>query len=125
MAGLLATGRLNLHARTRTAHGTRRAIKCRERASHAGLPTIRSGTPGTRVFDLSRTLLDRYRFVASGRPVWSPLKDLDPGAEAIDTCLHARAQAHVTGPEATDPREIKRGIGVGMGRVLPYRYLVV
>ncbi|MEE7478303.1 porin [Methylobacterium hispanicum] len=43
------------------------------------------GAPGTRFFELSQTLRDSYRFVVGGSLIWSPVKDLDIGAEAMYT----------------------------------------
>ncbi|SFU49031.1 Porin subfamily protein [Methylobacterium sp. 174MFSha1.1] len=53
--------------------------------AYFGLTGTGPGTPGTRFFTLSQTLRDSYRFVVGGSLIWSPVKELDIGAEAIYT----------------------------------------
>jgi hypothetical protein len=41
------------------------------------------GVPGTRFYQLSQALRDTYQFVAGGSIIWSPVRDLDIGMEAL------------------------------------------
>ncbi|MHB2210125.1 porin [Methylobacterium sp. CM6257] len=41
------------------------------------------GVPGTRFYQLSQALRDTYQFVAGGSIIWSPVRDLDIGVEAL------------------------------------------
>jgi hypothetical protein len=41
------------------------------------------GVPGTRFYQLSQALRDTYQFVAGGSLIWSPVRDLDIGVEAL------------------------------------------
>jgi len=43
------------------------------------------GTPGTRFFQISQALRDTYQFSVGGNLIWSPVKDLDIGVEALYT----------------------------------------
>lgn len=43
------------------------------------------GTPGTRFFQISQVLRDTYQFSVGGNLIWSPVKDLDTGVEALYT----------------------------------------
>jgi hypothetical protein len=41
------------------------------------------GVPGTRFYQLSQALRDTYQFVAGASLIWSPVRDLDIGVEAL------------------------------------------
>lgn len=53
--------------------------------AYFGLTGTGPAPPGTRFLTLSQTLRDSYRFVVGGSLIWSPVKELDIGAEAIYT----------------------------------------
>ncbi|TGD95321.1 porin [Methylobacterium nonmethylotrophicum] len=53
--------------------------------AYFGVTGTGPGTPGTRFYALSQTLRDSYRFVVGGSLIWSPVRDLDIGAEAMYT----------------------------------------
>ncbi|MBY0297948.1 MAG: porin [Methylobacterium sp.] len=61
--------------------------------SHFGVTGTGPGLPGTRYYALSQILRDNYRFVVVGSLIWSPVKDIDLGVEAIYTRIGVQSGA--------------------------------
>ncbi|WP_457105799.1 porin [Methylobacterium sp. P5_C11] len=75
------------------------------------------GAPGTRFYQLSQALRDTYQFVAGGSLIWSPVRDLDIGVEAL------YMQVGVKGGRAIDldksPTAYANVAGINNGTFVP------